>query len=450
MIPQIDTAGILTCKVDSDNGDVDLFLGVNYEPSRFQNDCGSETYTSREACSVVVSGATEVYALLFGYEEASDVTIECEVDDEVRTFDVGVDETSSSFDLPAGSFRLYVLEAPEATARVSCRTDCEDGGVDLYMRPGQIPVPTLGPEGYGCNGFGSFAEEYCEVYESGDIYILLKSGVDHDVTNGTLSCEVTLSGDALTGSVADDLELGESVQIDLVLDEIRLFSVNIPAGTTRAWCNVDSDGGDIELFMREGAIPEPGPTEEGGMWDCASHREDTTEDGCSVSWPRGSLSEDAQVYAMVKAWDATADVRVRCDADVPLTSIGADPLELFDTQSRDFYKGEQVVVVVQVEQGINKAYCSSWATTGDIDVYMNLDSIPESNDSWSSRGIETGGVEEASVSAQIGFPVTMSVFVMFEAKTDVVGGRYLCGTEKWTTVSRSRLGKPQGNPDDLP
>lgn len=67
-----------------------------------------------------------VNIVLFGYTAATAATLKCELteEDDAHHFDVGVGEHTHEFDLQANEYKLYKLEAPEGTVRVTCQSKC--------------------------------------------------------------------------------------------------------------------------------------------------------------------------------------------------------------------------------------------------------------------------------------------------------------------------------------
>lgn len=235
-----DKAGILTCKIEPGgkiDGDVELLIAPEYQPSREDYVCSSTiSQSSREACSLVVVEYDVAYAVLFsnGGSVATGVVMKRELvtEDDATAVDVGVDMSSDQFDLEQGQYLLYSIGAPsETTERVSCSTG-GNSALKLYMRAGRLPVPPHFD--FDCL---SEHDEQCYVHTSGgEVYVLVKGWAT--VRGGSISCEVALDPNQqeMDEDSAVLLEQGQETEFDMLLNQVLLFSLPLTPGAMGVTC----------------------------------------------------------------------------------------------------------------------------------------------------------------------------------------------------------------------
>jgi hypothetical protein len=72
------TGGTLVCQTTGGNGDADLSLRWNAEPSATNRDCYSSTAGSVERCSVEIPDSESIlWVQVFAYSAVTDVVVEC-------------------------------------------------------------------------------------------------------------------------------------------------------------------------------------------------------------------------------------------------------------------------------------------------------------------------------------------------------------------------------------
>lgn len=180
--------------------------------------------------------------------------------------------TPLSISGPGGnSERFYTVQVPAGAEALRVSMVGGTGDADLAVRFGSRPTAA----NYDCASFGPINTEECLIENpaAGTWHIVVVgfeaySGVQllAELTAAPTTVVLT-SGVALTGQSGAE---GSS----------RFFSITVPPGATNLTVTTSGGSGDLDLYLRQGALPAS------GSFDCESIGGDNTE-SCSVASPVG-------------------------------------------------------------------------------------------------------------------------------------------------------------------
>jgi hypothetical protein len=116
---------LVTCTTDADNGDLDLFMDRNGEIDR-SADCESSSDTSVEACTISAGPGGRVYAIIFGYEEAFNITVTCTISPSIEPIELTDGVKSVEFSVGEYEYKSFFINVPSSSL-VTCTTDANNG-----------------------------------------------------------------------------------------------------------------------------------------------------------------------------------------------------------------------------------------------------------------------------------------------------------------------------------
>lgn len=377
--------GVLDCDTRAKSGDVDLYVALDASALEAP-ECFSVRFDSDELCDLVVLPGTQYASVnVNAFTAASDVEVKCRMKG-AETLKVGVNKKESEVALPANKIKYYKLDAPANTARVSCKTDTDDGDLDLFMRLGEIPVP-FDPDNYDCNSTSPGGDENCELVSTDgqdlsgqEIYILMYAF--GNVTKGVLECQEVLENVAVTRDSAESIDRGKTKsRFDLLENQKRAFKVNVDSGSLQVWCDSvqHSNVGNLKLYTRVGDIPVlpgAGNAPNDGTQCSDGPTQDKTH--CQYNWDNGN-SPNTQFYAVVEGQDGAPVVGVDMKCNFIKQFRQSDAEKISDKKSfNDLVKSQEIGYYWEIQEHTGEIKCTLGSKSGNMHIYGERGQWPSS------------------------------------------------------------------------
>jgi hypothetical protein len=156
---------------------------------------------------------------------------------------------SAQVSLATAEEKLYSIEVPAGATKLEVKLAGGSGDLDLYTKPGTVPDTGS----YTCRPYMNGNNETCtqDAPAAGIWYIMVRG---YAAGTSTLTATTSASG---SGSVIA-LSNGVSAQVSLATAEEKLYSIEVPANTTKLEVKLAGGSGDLDLYTRAGTPPDTG------------------------------------------------------------------------------------------------------------------------------------------------------------------------------------------------
>ncbi|CAB9497766.1 expressed unknown protein [Seminavis robusta] len=267
-------------------------------------------------------------------------------------------EKTEPFNLTQRERRIFELSVSDVTAIFLCRveSDGNNGDVDLSVAVDVLPTD----ETQECASKNADSEEECWVVVSG-ASLSVYAEVYADTATRDIQIECFIDEDESDARDVSE-EVGDDRSFDLRQNQYELFMVAAPEGTEFVACTVDSDEGEVFLWMRVGQMPIP---REGYVGDDSC--QDTCESGvecCFVPVSGG----DVDVFVLLYGLEEVDDGDIECVVEFQAGSrpTDRDGLELDDGEEFSLSLNQQRDFYVEIPQGTLMVRCSVESDDGSV------------------------------------------------------------------------------------
>jgi hypothetical protein len=304
------------CDTAGDNGDADLYLRLNAEPSldQFLYDCRSAGTGSVESCAVEDPGfATVVWATIAPYSSFTDVTITCRSTSAVSAIALTLASASNKISLSTGLTQTFVLDVGSESSTIVCETMCDNGDADMYLRVNS--VPSISSRLYDCSSAGSTSVEECIVSDLEEATLLFVTvSAFSSFEDLTLTCS-SITDIAESRPVLAMVDGVPSEPFSLLTNQVQRLTLQIQSGAD-AICTTSGVDGDADMFVRFNTAP----TVDQFLFDCVSNGALSNET-CRVSNPGNATA----IWASVVAYTSFVDLVVTCTSTQLATPETSSP-----------------------------------------------------------------------------------------------------------------------------
>ncbi len=266
--------GFLTIQTSGGEGDVDLYVRLDAQPSLDDWDYRPYVLGNRESVAIPSPAQGTWYIMLHGYEAYEGVTLVATLlpNSALSRLENGVPQGNLALD--EGESLYFYLDVPRGRDFLEVSTFGGSGDIDLYIQRAVIPTLSSYETGSASDGNDEFvsipeplAERwFFELYAYAaftDVTVLAEYSPDLDVVPLDRGVPVnSLSGDEGSG---------------------QYFSFRVPEGSHALTVATTGGDGDVDLYVRKGAIPHTSTWDFRGLVE-GNEEEVTLTGGVAGDW----------------------------------------------------------------------------------------------------------------------------------------------------------------------
>jgi hypothetical protein len=354
--PSIGIGGTAMCQTTGLNGDADLLLRWNAEPSASTADCISNFEESEETCAAEIPDNEAVlWVQVVAYAAFTDLVVECFVTATLPVVRLAAGVPSDPVTLNAQQVQKHFLSI-QSEARVSCEVSAS-AGTGVMSLNWQEAV-----SGYGLNLSGVCQTAFdspCEVVDQGFYSVLwVTVRADTAVQGMSVTCTSAFAQAPilLNGVPSNPISLTEAQT------KVYQFEVSRGINTT---CVTTAVGGDLDLYVRFSTPPDL----LNAVLDCVSDTA-SSDEICTVFDAEGAIT----LWVTLRAFDGPVEGATVTCTILTAMLVGNDPIELalFEVSSAlSLDTGDVQSFTLTVPSSTNtRVVCNLVGDNGDADLYF--------------------------------------------------------------------------------